>query len=106
MALQSLPLGWARPGSRAAFALRKSEDVLKRKTGRRQSLCRSAALNHYPSTVWRSVMNDGHLSALMSAWVISLVVSAVLFAALAAERVWDPVIYRGALDQALTEDHF
>lgn len=51
-------------------------------------------------------MNDGHLSALMSAWVISLVVSTLLFVALAAAQVWDPVLYVGALDQALTEDHF
>lgn len=51
-------------------------------------------------------MNDGHLSALMSAWVISLAVSVVLFVALAAAQIWDPVLYVGALDQALTEDHF
>jgi hypothetical protein len=51
-------------------------------------------------------MDDDHFSALVSAWAVSLVASVVLFVALAVAPIWDPVIYFGALDQALTEDHF
>lgn len=47
-------------------------------------------------------MHDDALSALASAWRVSLVASILLFAALAIAPVWDRDVYIKALHEALT----
>jgi hypothetical protein len=51
-------------------------------------------------------MIDDPISALISAWRVCLVASALLFVALALAPVWDTAIYFKALNEALTMDHF
>jgi hypothetical protein len=51
-------------------------------------------------------MNDDPLSALASAWTVSMLASVVLCVALALVPVWNTSIYFSALDDALTMDHF
>jgi hypothetical protein len=50
-------------------------------------------------------MIDDALSALASAWRVSLTATVVLFAALAIAPMWDTAIYLKALQEALVMDH-
>jgi hypothetical protein len=50
-------------------------------------------------------MIDEALSALVSAWRVSLVASLLLFAGLAIAPIWDSAIYLKALHEALVMDH-
>ena len=49
-------------------------------------------------------MIDSCLSALATAWVITLVATTGLFAALAVESVWDSTVYVGALNNVVMTD--
>jgi hypothetical protein len=51
-------------------------------------------------------MNDDPLSALASAWTVSLLASAMLFVALTLVPIWNTSIYFSALEEALMMDHF
>lgn len=51
-------------------------------------------------------MIDEVFSALISAWRVSLIASALLLAALALAPFWDSAIYFEALSETLTADHF
>ena len=51
-------------------------------------------------------MNDDPLSALLSAWRVSLIASVALFAALAISSVWNTPLYFAAVNEALAMDHF
>ena len=51
-------------------------------------------------------MNDDALSALASAWRVSVLASTLLFVALALGPIWNTSIFFSALDEALTIDHF
>jgi hypothetical protein len=51
-------------------------------------------------------MNDDPLSALASAWTVSMLASTLLFVALALVPIWNTSTYFSALDEALTMDHF
>ncbi|HZK92403.1 MAG TPA: hypothetical protein VFC56_19865 [Stellaceae bacterium] len=50
-------------------------------------------------------MIDDALTALVSAWRVSLVASVLLFTALAIAPIWDSAIYVKALREALVMDH-
>jgi hypothetical protein len=96
------PAIW-RPAHRA---VRKSQAFLKRKSRQPKSLCRRAALIQLPSMIGRVAMNDDPLSALASAWTVSMLASSLLFIALALAPIWNTSTYFGALNEALTMDHF
>jgi hypothetical protein len=51
-------------------------------------------------------MIDEFFSALISAWRVTLIASALLFTALAIAPMWDSAIYVKALNEALTIDQF
>jgi len=51
-------------------------------------------------------MNDDALSALASAWRVSVLASTLLFVALALGPIWNTSIFFSTLDEALMMDHF
>ena len=51
-------------------------------------------------------MNDDPLSALASAWTVSMLASVLFYVALTLVPIWNNATYFSALDEALTMDHF